>query len=46
MDRVGPRMYNVGWGADCPTVGEVFEVHMGQPIITNREFVTLLCKNL
>ena len=33
-------------GADCPMVKGNLGVSIGWPIVTNREFVALLCENM
>jgi len=37
--------HNVDVVADCPTEKGTFWVDMGWPIVTNGEFVALLCEN-
>jgi len=46
IGRVGPRMCNVNRGIDRPTEMGNFGVDMGRSIVTNGEFVALLCENV
>jgi len=47
VGRVGPRMCTADGSVDCPMeMGSFFGGDMGLPVVTNGEFVTLLCENV